>query len=71
MISFNSLVALVISCSANRVEIPRRRGTRVIQIIDADHKLERLDGTERSFCLDPHPAGLVWILLALRAELPA
>jgi hypothetical protein len=53
------------------VEIPRRRGTRVIQIIDADHKLERLDGTERSFCLDPHPAGVVWILLALRAELPA
>jgi hypothetical protein len=41
--------------SGNRVKIPGRRSTRAMQIIDADHVLERLDGSERSFCLDPYP----------------
>ena len=41
--------------SGNRVEIPRWRSTRATQIIDTDHVLKRLDGAERSFCLDPYP----------------
>jgi hypothetical protein len=43
MISFNSLVALVISCSsaANRVEISGQLSRRAMQIIDADRILER------------------------------
>jgi hypothetical protein len=32
-----------------------------MQIIDADHVLDRLNGVERSFCLDPYPVGLVCI----------
>ena len=49
----------LVRLSCNRVEIPGRRSTRAIQIIDTDHVFERLDGAERSFCLDPHPIGLV------------
>jgi hypothetical protein len=41
-----------------------RRSTRAIQIIDADHVLERLDEAERSFCLDPYPIGLVCVPVA-------
>jgi hypothetical protein len=41
-----------------------RRSTRAIQIIDADHILERLDEAERSFCLDPYPIGLVCVPVA-------
>ena len=36
----------LVQLSCNRVEIPGRRSTRAIQIIDADHVLERLDGAE-------------------------
>ena len=41
------------------MKIPRRRNPRAMQIIDADHVLERLGGAERSFCLDPYPVGLM------------
>ena len=41
--------------NCNRVEISGRRSTRAIQIIDADHILDRLDGAEGSFCVDPYP----------------
>jgi hypothetical protein len=48
----------LVQLSCNRVEIAGRRSTRVIQIIDADQVLERLDGAKRSFCLDPYPVPL-------------
>jgi len=52
MISFNSLVALgpLAQLNGNRMEIPLRRSTRAIQIMDANHVLERLDEAEKSFC---------------------
>jgi hypothetical protein len=40
-----------VQLSCNSVKIPRRRNPRAIQIIGADHVLERLDGTERPFYL--------------------
>jgi hypothetical protein len=48
-----------VQLNCNRVEIPGRRSRRTSQIIDTDHVLERLDGAERSFCLDPYPVRLV------------
>jgi hypothetical protein len=43
----------LVQLSCNRVEIPGRRSTRAIQIIDADRTLKRLDGANRSYGLDP------------------
>jgi hypothetical protein len=56
----------LVQLSCNRVEIPRRRSTRAIQTIEADHVLERLDGAKRPFCLDPYPVrippeGKAWV----------
>jgi hypothetical protein len=69
MISFNSLVALVISCAQLQPRgDPGRRCTQAIQIIDGDHVLERLDGAESSFRLDPCPMAGASQSLVLRAS---
>ena len=65
MISFNSLVALVISCSSTATaEVARRCSTRAMQIIDANHVLKRIDETKGSFCLDAYPVRVVGIRVA-------
>ena len=51
----------LVQLSGNSVKIPRSLSRRAIQVIDADHVLDRLDRAERSFCLDPYPVGLVCI----------
>jgi hypothetical protein len=50
--------------SGDRVEIPVLRSSQTIQIIDADHILDRLDKAERSFCLNPYSVRLVRVPVA-------
>lgn len=60
-ISFNSSAAAVIARSpaATAWRFRRGRSSGAMQVTDADHVLERLNGAEGSFCLNAYPGRFV------------